>query len=391
MATLTGGTTGIPPLYYSSTSSIAYIVGASLLSDIVDAGQDFGSTIPAGQSGTEVANSNAPVLTITETRSTVTAANYDAIVQAALGPVTLYVTNSTASGGTGSTSVLAGSGGGQVLMADNSNATIVAGDGNFWVGHQNYDGTLNITLGNGDDTVNDLFGNSTIETGTGSTIINLYEDSALISLNGLGYDTINAGTGYETVSVLGDVADHVLISENLSHLSFTNGSAAATIRGGNGFTTINAGGTGSVLYTAEAYDFFIGSESPSLLSDSVVDNSDSADTLVAGAGVTYVNASGTGASVTIISGSGSSTLTGSLTRADTFEVKGLAVGTHSITINNWTASDSFEIQGFGQVPLTPSEVTVLAGNTVVTLADGTIVTFTGVSNSAEVTTHTTSI
>lgn len=376
--TLTGGNNVSSILYYSSASSVGY-QAAVALDGILKA--DFPldymqmDSTAGGTTGTDTSSAGLPVLDISTAMTTINAANYSAIVDEATGPITLNITSTVAGG----TSVLAGSGGGTFLLADNSNATIVAGDGNYWVGHENNTGNLDVTLGNGNDTINNMMGNSTITTGTGSNIINLYQGVSGITLNGTGYDTVNAGVGSESVSVASG-ADHVLISENLSQLSFTNGSASSTIRGGGGATTINAGGTGSVLYTAESYDFFIGSGSLSSLTDSVTDFSAGADTLMAGAGTTTVNVADSGASDTLVSGTGSSTLIGSLTQADTFEVGGLASGSHSITINNWTSADTFEVQGFaGQMP--PAAVQSGADSTI-TLTDGTVVTFTDTTASS---------
>jgi len=394
--TLPGGNSGLT-LYYTSATSVGYIAASTL--DTPFEAIPVGDYTLVSSSGTDSnTGGSSAVLAISASPTTVTAANYNYIVDGAQGPVTLYVDNTG-----GSTSVLAGSGGGQIFLADNSNATIVAGDGNYWIGHPvlGATGTMDVTLGNGNDTINDLYGASTLTTGTGSSVYNLYEGNAIITLNGSGYDTINAGVegltattfgvtdpGDEvSVTVANNDADHVLISENLADVSFSNGSAISTIRGGNGSTTINAGGTGAVIYTAESYDFFIGSASPASLSDQVTDNTATNDTLVAGAGTTTINATNASGTLLIESGTGDSTLDGG-TGTDTFEIGALSTGSHTITINNWTSADTLELQGFGGLEnITYATVT---GAITASLTDGTVISFTDLTNSDQIT-HVTSV
>ena len=397
--TLPGGNSDAV-LYYSNAQSVGYKAAVKLdttLKASFPSADIQTDTTTGGSSGTDTA-STQPVLLLDNNAITVTAANYSAIIDGSIGPVTLYFKNDS-----GSTSVLAGSGGGQFFLADEFDATIVAGDGNYWVGHPVVDatGSMDVTLGNGNDTINDLFGASTITTGIGNTVVNLYEGNSIITFTGAGNDTVNAGVEGNTntafgVTDAGDIVSvdassssaAVLISENLAQISFTNGSGDATIRGGNGSTTINAGGTGTVFYSAESYDFFIGSASPSSLSDMVTDNSTTNDTLVAGAGTTTINALASAGNVLIEAGTGSATLEGG-TGSDTFEVQGLTTGSHTLTVDNWTTNDTLELQGFGGLT-NITYATVSAGVTA-TLTDGTVITFTGITDSSEISGHVTSI
>jgi len=390
-------------LYYSSASSPGYLAGAGLnayLQTLLPLSEYQYDTTSAGASGTDTAT-NLPVLEITSSPSTVTASNYSAIIDGAIGPITLDIYNSTTSGGTGTTSVLAGSGGGVIQLEDDSNAVIAAGDGNYWVGGGYDTGYLDVALGDGNDTVNFLYGPSTIVTGSGDSIINLYQGSSIITFDGptsatpgLGADTVNAGMGSETVDVTGYAG--ALISENESYLSLTNGDSVTTVRGGGnptgfgdggGATTINAGGgTGAVVWLGEDYNFFLGGSTSALatLYDQVTDNSANADTLEGGAGFTSINAAGSTGDVTLVTGTGDSTLVGG-SGSDTFEVGELASGSHGITIDNWLAgsSDTLELQGFGgQTDITWATVT---GGITASLTDGTVITFTGLTDQDQVT------
>lgn len=407
MATLTGGgSSSFGDLYFSSNSSIGFIAAQNLESSIGTLTVDF-DTVQSGTSGTMTAVNqqldigdginNPTGQTVANGLSTLTAANYTAIVDNSVSPLTMFY-GSTVEGGS---SVLIGSGGGEFFLDDNSNATVVAGDGNNVIGHRSADGSvkgtgsLDVTLGNGNNQINDLQGNATITTGTGSNIINLNTGNMVINFNGTGGiagvngDTVNAGVGAETVSVTAGVADGVIVTENGSALSFTNGAAISEIRGGgnttglsstDGATTINAGGTAAVLYLAEAYDFFTGGQNGtanlSTLFDQVTDNSSTNDTLVAGAGTTSIDASGSTGSVLLEAGRGSSTLTGSTVTGavDTFEINGLFTGTHSITIANWNSGDKLELQGVNIGASTP--LTQFGTSVTATLTDGTLITFT---------------
>ncbi len=397
MATLPGGSATGTTLYYSNSNSVGYQAALNILKTI---GSDFG-TSPAdtvgGGTSSPTGGTGHQVLDINTNLSTVTAANYSAIIDSATGPVRLDISNSSLTGGTGNTSIVAGSGGGRFLVTDNSNVTISGGDGNFQVGRGQTAGNMDLTLGNGNNTISALHLTnagtvpSAITTGSGSNVINLNSGNVNILLNGngSGIDTINAGiegSSYDpgtqvNISVAGGAADRVLLTENLASISFTNGAGISTIRGGGGSTTINAGGSGAVLYYAETYDFFNGGPQGvsdlTTLNDNLVDNSSSNDTLIAGAGNSVINAAGSTGNVLLESGSGNATLTGSnIGGVDTFQVGSEIQGSHSITINNFTAADTFNIQGTGGAPISAAP-TVSGGNTSLMLNDGTIVTFTG--------------
>jgi len=405
---------GDTSLAYLPSNSVGYQASAALADAITGdytSGQTEASTVTSGSSGSDTNSAATPVLTISTSQTTVSAANYSAILDGAVGPVTIYVSSSVAGG----TSVVAGSGGGRIFLADDSNAIIATGDGNYWIGHQGNSGALGVTVGDGNDTINSMLGASSLSTGTGNNIFNLYQNEAIITLNGLGHDTVNAGVGDETVTVANAAADHVLISENGSFLDFTNGSAVSMIRGGgnvNGFdihgelysisggatidagaavasldggaTTINAGGSGAVFYNAEAYQFFLGGALDQTVYDQVTDNSTTNDTLVGGSGYTLIDASGSSGDVVLESGSGSSTLTGSTSVGanDTFEIQALTSGSHIITINDWNAGDTLELQGFGGQETI--DFGTITGGITAGLTDGTLIIFSGLASSAEV-------
>ena len=373
--TTTGGIT----LYYdehSVAATEAQTIATTLDNDF-SAGQI--TTVGANADTTEVATSSYPVLNVTggvpvSANNYVIATNFNTVVDSSVGPEAIYVTNDTGSG----TSVLAGSGGGIFKMDDNSTATVDGGDGNVVIGDQSYTGNMNITLGNGNDDVNFVSplttSRLTIQAGSGNSIVNLYAGQASINFNGSGYDTVNAGTGIESVFVGANTGTHVLISENNSQLYLLNGTSAATVRGGAGSTTIAAGsGSGGVLFTAEDFFFFAPVGTPN---DTVTDYSGN-DTLVGGYGYTTIDASQSIGSDTLESGTGNSTLIGSLNNvADTFQIGGLSSGSHSITIENFNAGDTLVLQGFGSDSVDMAPPVVSGSNTILTLNDGTQVTFT---------------
>ena len=409
MSTLSGGGS-FPNLFYSPSDPYIYAAAQGAEASIGPLGVDYDS-VPSGSTGAMTATTNLQLdigdvgnpagQIVGNGMSTVTASGYSAIFDSSVSPV-----NITFGGNSAGETVVAGSGGGFLTLDDNTNATIIAGDGTYHIGHGNGTGTMSIAAGNGNDTIADLQGNATISTGSGNNFINLYSGQDVITLRATGgtganADQISAGIGSESVSVAGNAADQVYILENESFLSFTNGSVASTIRGGGtsvlgggGATTINAGGTGTVTWEGESYNFFTGGvsagNSNANYGDQVTDNSSSNDTLIGGNGLTTINAAGSTGNVWLETGNGNATLIGSsVGGADTFEVFGLSGGSHSVTIQNWSSSDTFMLSGqtVNQTdnPTVAGGQFALSSTGTLTLNDGTVITFSGAAAGTDIT------
>ncbi len=141
--------------------------------------------------------------------------------------------------------------------------------------------------------------------------------------------------------------------------------ASSTIMGGGGATTI---GAGSMVHTAAASDFFVSDGAFASLTDRVTHNS-------AGAG-----------NFALVTGAGVATLTGGLTQGESFEIGALAAGSHAIAIANWAIGDKLTPRGLG-AQLHADQISVAGGDATVTLGDGTLVTFTGITNAADIVLH----
>jgi len=170
-----------------------------------------------------------------------------------------------------------------------------------------------------------------------------------------GSSTVIAGAG--ALTAFGGEGTHPnqqLIFGGSGALTFVAGVGASTVVSGTGQATL-FGSSGSYTY--------------------LMDNTGSAGALyVAGAGNETLNAAATTGTGTFWAGAGNDSLVGG-SGADTFAfANGTAHGVD--TIGGWTAKDTLALVGYGSGGIV-GQATV-GGNALITLGDGTTISFTGV-------------
>ena len=230
----------------------------------------------------------------------------------------------------------------------------------------------------------DLYSGSVLSTGTGS---------AAITGPASGAATIDAGTG--SVTVMGGSGAVSVGGGKGGNLAFTAGSGSATVGGaGFGAVTLQGGSGSSLLIGGSDNSLEIGGNGDTGYTAMVAGEGNS--TLIGGTGTQaqqyFTNPLGNsgeaiiamnnGAS-TVTGGSGAATVTGG-SGADVFGfVYGHAGG--SETIYNFHTGDNLAFSGYGygaggSVASVPVESTNSAGFDVMTLTDGTSITFIGIDH-----------
>ena len=256
--------------------------------------------------------------------------------------------------------------GGRTTVGSLGSATELAGSATINVSNS----VLSATLNSGSD----------LST-TGSAVISGPATGAATVDAGAGSTTVNAGAG--TVSVGGSAG---------GSLDFVGGTGAATV-GGAGFGTVTLyGGSGSgssLLIGGTGNALEVGANVSSGSAEFVAGSGNS--TLNGGTGTQaqsyFTNPLGNSGTVTVqmndgastmVGGSGAATVTAG-TGSDVFGfVKGHAGG--SETIVGFNSSDTLAFDGYGySLGNAPAE-TVVNGNDVMTLGDGTTITFEGVDH-----------
>ncbi len=214
--------------------------------------------------------------------------------------------------------------------------------------------------------------------------------NAVIQGPATGSATVDAGAGSTTVT--GGSGAISIGGGDGGTLDFTGGTGAATVGGaGFGAVTLQGGsGPGSSLLIGGSGDSLeIGTNADTGYTAFVAGEGNS--TLLGGTGTqpqqyftnplgntgTAVITMNSGAS-TLIGGSGASTVTGG-SGADVFGfVNGHAGG--SETIYNFSSRDDLAFSGYGYTATNLPAETVMDGNDVMTLTDGTVITFIGIDH-----------
>jgi Ca2+-binding RTX toxin-like protein len=286
---------------------------------------------------------------------------------------------------TGSGSGFIGAGGGKNLIIEPT-----AGGGN-WL----------ITTGNGKDTILALSGSNTISAGSGNNQIFLGSGNNIV--NSAGNDTISiTGGGADTIEASGHHKNVVFGGFGL--LTFVGGAGASTVLGQSGSETVFGGSGGGVFVGGSAGHnvIFGGTGADSIVGggdgDQLYAGGSKGDVLRAGAGNETLSGTlssgkdklyagsgsdsliaGTGSS-TLYGGTGSATLTGGAGKDIFAFVKGQAGGTDVVQNFN-LGSDKVAVQAYGphavQDALNTQQQS--GGATIITLPDGTKITFTGVA------------
>lgn len=303
--------------------------------------------------------------------------------QTALAPANLDVI--VASGG-GSSTVVGSGGQSQLVLIDNTNVTffskggsgtVIVGDGNDLIGVPAVGGgNFTITLGAGQDTVTAFSGQNTIYAGSGRELIGtgatntlsanlIYVQSASVTVtggSGAGMDTIIGGTG------------SALIIEGSKSYTFNGNGQTGSVStvGGTGSATVYAGsGSASIAGGTNGSNQLFGSQSAAPV------------TLTAGGNNDLLVARGTGPT-TLTAASGNETLQGGA-GSDLFQVTlGRAA---QVTIQGFVPGQTDRVQILNGGSVSTAIASISSGSaspagSVVTLTDGTKITFAGYTSAS---------
>ena len=255
--------------------------------------------------------------------------------------------DNTVVAGDGANSVVAGSGA-DVISSGAGNDTILAGDGANTISAGNGansvvsgSGADDILTGAGNDSISAGDGNNTVQSGDGQDTVITGSGDDLIAGNGVGADSVQAGAGSDTVDgnngsdtidggdgddlIQGNAAADNLFGGNGNDTFFYEDGefiAAETVNGGTGVNAIQLNVDGQVIADAA----FANKSNLSQIGTSNGDNSLTLGALAAaatanltvltGSGNDTVNASALGEALSVESGAGSDSITGS-SQADT--------------------------------------------------------------------------
>jgi Ca2+-binding RTX toxin-like protein len=325
---------------------------------------------------------------------------------------------STVSGGTGpDASPLAANltGQNQTVSVGSSAATITAGgSNNVVIGGSS---TLNVTVSGTADTVQAGTGASTVVSGgsgaviTGSTVAG----SGALVVNETGTsDTISGGAGAATVTDPTGTATFVI--GGTGGLTFVGGTGTATVVGGTGLDSVTAGAGGVIFDAGTSTNATVNSGSGTAtifgaagtvvnLTGTLAGSASQPNYVVAGPGGETLNAAGSGSAdwlsvnttvsssaTTMIAGSGNDTLVAGLAAGSTTMTGGAgsdafvffkqAVGGAHDVVNDFTASDSVYIEGYGagSAAALQAASSVGSGGLTLTLSDGTTITFSNLTS-----------
>ncbi len=407
-----GGTTSSGDVTLTTRGN-SVVGGASLLAVSDLAG---GNTIAGGSGGlqtqaasndlistqagsvNQIALAGADTLTGAGTGAVAVTGTYDSIVQDAAATITLTVYGNTVQGGAGLLTVADGFGGNTLAGGAGGLDASVAGTSDVISTAQGASDTVSasgystLTLA-GNDSVT-LAGNYNVVTATGTDVITA--DGGWSSYTLDGNDTLS-GTGDGLITI-GAQAQVTLIATGAGDSAVTklaggtlaleqampNGGFAAVTLSGGAATADAQGGT----YAGISVTTGGGGDSIVAGGGSVSVTSAGPDTVWAGSGSLSVTASGnltffgaSGASVLWL-GSGADTVTfgagGGQFHAGSDDIFNVVAGTGgSDTIFGFSGSDQIALSGFGADPV--ASETVAGGNALVTLTDGTSITFAGLT------------
>ncbi|HUC17678.1 MAG TPA: calcium-binding protein [Acetobacteraceae bacterium] len=285
--------------------------------------------------------------------------------------------------------VLISSATGVAFNTGGGSGTVVAGQGSNLIGTPTAGGGNQLIVGGtGNETVTSFTGDNVISPGGGANLVGLENGSDTVSLSGTA-DTVVAATGDDTVSVTGE--DAALIFGGTGRLTFINGSAPSTVVGGSGSETITGGAGGGLYQGGSGGENSISGGSGRV----TIFGGGSGDTLAAGGslGNALVAASGnetltsagshgldsmyggSGQDV-MIAGLGGDIMLGGSGTANFEFIKGLTSAGSTYDVFNDHAGDVVTLSGYSGAPTETSA----GGNTVLSLSDGTRITFVGVAH-----------
>lgn len=310
---------------------------------------------------------------------------------------------------------------------DGGNNTVYATSGNFLVndGNSSTNGNNLIFLGSGNDTVVSWGQDSIIAGPGGTSLVATFRPGSIFwgntgpstYINMGGADTFVAGGGNDTVFA---AASGGLYFGNTGSLTFVSGPGTAdtVVTGSGNATLFGAAGSSGLYFLGSGKDVIVGAAETQTVVGGVTSgaaqifginganityfSTTNGNQLVAGPGNVTLNAGGsTGNNVffaspgstssdsivagsgnnTLVAGPGSNTLVGG-SGADVFSVTKAAAGGGSDSIFGWNGNDLVGLSGYGAPTSSGglpagATVSVVNGSEVLTLVDGTKITFVG--------------
>jgi Ca2+-binding RTX toxin-like protein len=294
-----------------------------------------------------------------------------------------------------------------VSVGGSASTVTAAGSGDVVIGGSS---TLNVTVTGTADTIQAGSGSSTVVSGGSGTLINGGSGPLVVMESGTG-NTITGGSGATTVTA----STATFVAGGSGGLTFVGGLGTATVVGGGGVDTVTPGAGGLIFNVGTSNNATVNSGSGTVsifgapgttvnLVGTIGGSAGQPDYAVAGEGSETLNASGSAASdwlsvnttvtssaTTMIAGSGNDTLIAGLAAGSTTMTGGSgsdafvffkqAVGGAHDVINDFTASDSVFIEGYGpgSASALQNASSVSANGLTLTLSDGTTVTFSNLT------------
>jgi hypothetical protein len=308
--------------------------------------------------------------------------------------------NNTVTAGGASQTVLL-DGGANWIWANASGQSITqSGGSNTVVAVASGSSAASVMASNGDLTFIGGFG-------TGNDIVSVTGSTTLRGIAGPnGTDTFMAGAGADTIFAVGGAVYHGGTGSDL----FIGGAGTSTLYGASNETVWSGSGGGIYNMSANSSNFFAGgsgSDTVNLATGSSTTQvwSGNGETLSIGAAAsasgalvvafgqtTNIDMTGAAGNDTVVlwnaqigagAFSGNQTLTGSNAGHDVFVMfaaspfGAAAAGPHTIVINNWQASDIFDLSNGYSAADAQAATQALAAGSSFTLSDGTTVQFNG--------------
>jgi serralysin len=300
--------------------------------------------------------------------------------------------NITGNGGIGDVTLISSASGVEFNTGGGS-GTVVAGSGDNLIGTPTSGGGNYLFVGgDGNDTFTAFSGNDTISPGGGSNLVGLANGNDSVGLSGTN-DTVVASSGNDTITTTG--YDAALIFGGSGQLNFVNGSAPSTVVGGTGSETIQGGVGGGLFQGGSAGDNSItgGAGAATIFGggsgDTLAAGGSLGDVLVAASGNETLTSADSQGLDTMYGGSGSDAMIAGLggdlmdggPGAMNFEfTMGLTNASSTYNVFNYHAGDTVTLSGYSGTP----EFASAGGNTVLSLSDGTKVTFVGVASGSDI-------
>ncbi len=388
------------------TGGNALLVGNSGNDTLISgAGND---TLLGGSGSNMLVSSGAGNVIIANGMSSVNASGSNALIVASGASTTITVTGANAGilGGSGTISASLGGNGATLSGGQAQVSVAVTGDSAvIFGGTATNAGSLNVMAIGGNATIATYASNASINASGDHAEIFGGSGTSSITVSG-GASTVIGGTGAQTISASSDV----VVFGGTGTLNFAGGEGNATVVGNTGGTEQATGGSGGLVFAAEADN------------QSTITGGSGASTLIGGSGstVTYVGSlagglfvagggnetlnaaqsstanffsggssadskavlvGGSGAD-TLLAGAGSATMTGGA-GADVFAFLATATQGGKDTITDFGQGDSLYVIGYDPTKSAISlqaAATVSSAGVTLTLSDKTTITFSNLQN-----------